>query len=113
MNFGFVMPQTHTFIFPDVLAIVSAIIIVPVLIFSIVTIVIDIQLIITNPRIANFVFTGIFILLVFGINALGGLGVSISYFPLVYLGVIVLCAGVSLVLSRSLTKEKVLLSSKV
>jgi len=113
LNIGFVMPKTHSFMFPDILAVLSAIIVIPVLIFSIVTIVTDIQLIISNPRIANFVFTGIFILLIFGVNALGGLGVSIGYFPLVYLGVIVLCAIVSYVLSRSLTKEKVLLSSKM
>ncbi len=31
---------------------------------------------------------------------------------MIYLGVIVLCAAVSFILSRSLTKEKVLLSSK-
>jgi ABC-type Na+ efflux pump permease subunit len=113
MNFGFVMPNTHSFIFPDVLAIVTAILIVPVLVFSIVAVVIYIQLIITNPRIANLVFSGIFILLIFGVSALGGLGVSIGYFSLVYLGLIVVCAAISYVLSRSLTKEKVLLSSKM
>jgi len=113
MNLGFVMPKTDTFIIPSAVAIVSALIIVPILVFSIVTVVIHIQLIITNPRIANFVFTAIFILLVFGINALGGLGVSINYFPLIYLGVMVVCAGASLALSRTLTKERVLLSSKV
>jgi ABC-type Na+ efflux pump permease subunit len=113
MNFGFVIPKTHSFVFPDAVAVVSAIIIVPILVLGIVTIVIYVQLIITNPRIANLVFTGMFLLLIFGVNALGGLGVSISYFPLIYLGVIVLCAGVSLILSRFLTREKVLLSSKV
>ncbi len=113
MNFGFVIPNTHSFIFPGALAVISGIIIVPILVFSIVTIVINIQLVISNPRIANFVFTGIFVLLVLGVNALGGLGISVSFLPLIYLGVIVLCAGVSFVLSRSLTKEKVLLSSKI
>lgn len=113
INFGFVMPNTHSFIFPGALAVISGIIIVPILVFSIVTIVINIQLVISNPRIANFVFTGIFVLLVLGVNALGGLGISVSFLPLIYLGVIVLCAGVSFVLSRSLTKEKVLLSSKI
>ena len=107
------MPKTGSFIVPDVLAIITAIIIVPILIFAIVTVVIHIQLIITNPRIANFVFTGIFILLVLGVNALGGLGISISYFPLVYAGMIVICALISLILSRSLTTEKVILSSKM
>jgi hypothetical protein len=52
-------------------------------------------------------------LFVFGVSALGGFGISISYFPLIYLGVIALCAGVSFILSRALTKEKVLLSSKM
>jgi len=112
MDLGFVTPNTHSFIFPGAVAAVSAIIIVPILVFSIVTIVINIQLNISNPRIGNFVFTGIFILLVLGVNALGGLGISISYFPLIYLGLIGLCTAVSFVLSRSLTKEKVLLSTK-
>ena len=113
VNFGFVIPHTHRFIFPDALAIVSALIIVPILVFVIVSIVTYIQLVISNPRIANLVFTGIFLLLVFGVNIMGGMGISISYFPLMYLGVIVLCAVVSFILSRSLTKEKVLLSSKM
>ena len=113
MNFAFIIPNTHVFIFPEPLAIVSALIIVPILVFAVVVVVIHVQLIISNPRIANFVFTGIFILLVFGTNALGSLGVSISFFPLVYLGVIAICGIIAYVLSRSLTKEKVLLSSKV
>jgi len=113
INFGFVLPHTHFFVIPDVVAIVSALLIVPVLIFAIVAIVTDIQLIISNPRIANFVFTVIFLILLFGVNALGGLGISISFTPVVYLGMIVLCAMISFILSRSLTREKVLLSSKM
>ncbi len=111
MNFGFVIPQTGRFIVPAALAIVSALIIVPILIFTIVTIVIYVQMIISNPRIANLVFTGIFLILFFGVNALGGLGIAVN-FSLIYLGVIVICAIVSSILSRSLTKEKVILSSK-
>jgi ABC-2 type transport system permease protein len=113
MNFGFVMAKTSSFVFPDAIAIISAFIVVPILTFSIVAVVIHIQLIITNPRIASFVFTGIFVLLVIGINAIGGLGISISFVPVIYLAVIIICAGVSFILSRSLTKEKVLLSSKM
>ena len=113
LNLGFVMPQTHTFIFPSILAILSAIIIVPMLIFAIVSIVIFIQLVIANPRIANLIFTGIFILLIVGVQTIGGLGVSFSLFPLVYLGIIAVCALIDFVLSRSLTKERVLLSSKM
>ena len=112
MNFGFVIPKTGSFVFPDAPAIVSALVIVPVLAFSVVTVVIYIQLIITNPRIASIVFTVIYVSLILGINALGGMGVSINFFPLMYLGIIVFCAAVSFVLSFSLTKEKVLLSSR-
>jgi ABC-type Na+ efflux pump permease subunit len=113
LNFAFVMPNTHAFIFPDLLAILSALVIIPLLIFAIVTIVIHIQLIISNPRIANLIFTAMFILLVIGVNTIGGLGVPFAYFPLAYAGVIALCAAVDYVLSLTLTKEKVLLSSKM
>jgi hypothetical protein len=113
MDIGFVAPKAGGLVIPDPLAFVSTFILVPILVFGIVTIVTYIQLVVTNPRIGNFVFSGIFILLFFGINALGGFGVSIRYFSLVYLGLIILCAVVSYILSLSLTKEKVLLSSKV
>lgn len=111
MNFGFVMPRTGSFIVPDALAIFSSLIIVPILIFSIVVIVIYVQLTISNPRIANLVFTAMFLLLFFGVNALGGLGIGVN-FSLIYVGIIVICAVISYFFSRSLTKEKVLLSSK-
>jgi len=111
MDVGFVMPQTSQFIVPDVLAILSTFVIVPILVFSIVMIVINVQLVISNPRIANFVFTGIFLILLFGVNALGGLGIEVS-FGLIYIGAIVVCAFISWILSHSLTREKVILSSK-
>ena len=112
MNFGFVVPRAGSFIFPGVLSIVSAIIIAPLLVFAVVMVVTCIQLMVANPRIANLVFTGIFILLVFGINLLGGFGISVNFFPLVYLGVILVCALICYIMSGFLTKEKVLLSSK-
>ena len=112
MNLVVVMPKTRSFILPDIMAVASALIVVPVLIFSIVTVVTYIQLVIANPRFANFVFTAIFMSLIFGISYVGGLGVSIKYFPLIYLGVAAVCGVASGILSRSLTKEKVLLSSK-
>jgi ABC-type Na+ efflux pump permease subunit len=112
MDIWFVLPKAGVLVFPGIWAIVSTFIIVPVLLFSIVSIVTYIQLVISNPRIGNFVFSGIFFLLLFGLNALGGLGLSTSYLALVYVGVIALCAITSYFLSFSLTKERVLLSSK-
>lgn len=111
LNYVQVMPQTGQFIFPGVIQIVTAIILVPVLVFVIVLLVLYLQLTISNPRFANFIFLGIFFLLFFGINAFAGIGISLDY-SLVYLGVIVICGGVSYLLSRFLTKERVVLSSK-
>jgi ABC-type Na+ efflux pump permease subunit len=111
MNVLVVIPQTGVFIFPDPVAIVALFILVPLLIFTIVTIVIDVQLIISNPRVANLVFTGIFLLFFFGVNILGSLNIRFS-FGLFYIGLIVIGALVSWGLSRSLTREKVILSSK-
>jgi ABC-type Na+ efflux pump permease subunit len=112
LSFAFVMPLTHVFIFPEALSIFSAIVIVPVLVFSIVSIVTAVQLTISNPRIANIVFTLTFVFLLLAINLIGALGISNSYFPLVYLGLIILCCVGAFALSRSLKKEKVILSSK-
>jgi ABC-type Na+ efflux pump permease subunit len=111
MNFLVVIPQTGVFIFPNVVAIVTLFILVPLLIFTIVTIVIDVQLIISNPRVANLVFTGIFLLFFFGVNVLGSLNIQFA-FELFYIGLIAVGALISWGLSRSLTREKVILSSK-
>ena len=111
LNYWVIIPQTGRFISPEPLAIVTAIIVVPVLIFAVVSLVLYLQLVISNPRIANLVFFAIFFVLIFGVNALPGFGIRLD-FSLVYLAVIVICAAVAYFLSRSLTKEKVILSSK-
>ncbi len=111
INVTRVVPATGNFITPDVLAVVSALILVPLLIFAVVSIVIYLQLVISNPRIANLAFTAIFLILFFGVNVLTSLGINVN-FSLVYLGVIILCGGLSFLLSPSLSKERVLLSSK-
>ena len=110
MSIWFVTPKTGIFIIPNIWAIVSAVLFVPALLFAIVSIVTYIQLVVTNPRIGNFVFSGIFFLLLIGVNTLSGVGLS---FALIYLGVIIVCTVISYILSLSLTKERVLLSNKV
>jgi ABC-type Na+ efflux pump permease subunit len=106
-----VIPKTGGVIVPGALPIVSALILVPTLIFTVVSIVIYLQLVISNPRIANLVFTAIFMIVFFGINLLTGIGINVN-FSLIYLGLIILCGAISYLLSGSLTKERVLLSSK-
>ncbi len=111
MSFFQVIPNTGRFITPSPLAIVTAVIIVPILIYTIVALILYLQLVITNPRIANFVFLAIFFLLFFGVNFLTGAGLNLD-FSYIYLGVIVVCAVASYILSHYLTKERVILSSK-
>jgi ABC-2 type transport system permease protein len=111
LNIISVIPQTGVFLFPGPLSVICAIILIPCLIFAIVSLVIYLQLTMANPRFANFIFLGIFFLLFFGINALAGFGFSANY-ALIYLAVAVLCGAFSYLLSAKLTKERVMLSSK-
>lgn len=111
INFTSVVPQTGQFIFPEPLAILTAFIIVPLLVLAVVFIVIYMQLIISNPRVANLAFTAIFLILFFGANILTSLGININ-FSFIYLAVAALCGAASYLFSRSLTKERVLMSSK-
>lgn len=106
-----VVPVAGSVIYPDVLPLISAIILVPLLIFSMVVLVIYVQLVIANPRIANFVFTGFFVIIFFSSTLLSGQSDKIN-FSLIYSGIIIICAGITLILSRSLTRERVLLSNK-
>jgi ABC-2 type transport system permease protein len=100
-----------SFVIPDIFAILTALIVVPSLLFAIVAVVIYVQLVISNPRIASLVFTGIFLILFFGANVISGLGLSLNV-GIIFIGMAVLCGGIAYLLSRSLTKEKVVLSSK-
>jgi ABC-type Na+ efflux pump permease subunit len=106
-----VVPRTGVLIIPNFMAIISALVLVPLLIFAVAALVIYIQLIIANPRLANFVFIGAFLLFFFGANFLNRGGLTVN-FSLIYLGLIIFCAAVAGLLSRTLTKERVLLSSK-
>jgi ABC-2 type transport system permease protein len=110
-DYFLVVPRVGTFIWPSVTAILTALVLVPLLIFSIAALVIYLQLVLTNPRIANLAFTAIFLALLLGGNAVASLGVSLNY-PLVYAAVAAITGLVAFLLSRSLTRERVILSSK-
>jgi ABC-type Na+ efflux pump permease subunit len=74
MSFWVIRPAVGSIIIPDPITIVTAVILAPAVIFIIAAIVIYFQLVIANPRIANFAFTGIFLLLFFGGSFLSGSG---------------------------------------
>lgn len=111
MNFALVVPNINELILPDWPVIFTDVVLIPVLIFFVVVLVIYFQLVVSNPRVANLVFTGIFLLLFFGTNFIAQLGFTVDY-RMIFLGLIVVCGGLSYLFSRSLTKERVILSNK-
>lgn len=107
MNIISIVPLTGGFIPPSILAAVTGLIIIPALVFCIVSLVSFLQLVIANARLANLAFTGFFLAIYF---------LTISQmtwdFSLIYLVALALLAIVASLLSRFLDKERVVLSSK-
>jgi ABC-2 type transport system permease protein len=114
--FGEVYPRIHQAIAPGGLAFLSGLVLVPAVVFAVSLIVSYIQLIATNPRMGNLVY-GLLLLVVWGILFFASyylplVGVSVNYYPLIFLGLIVLLSGGAYLCSLGLSKEKVVLSSK-
>jgi ABC-type Na+ efflux pump permease subunit len=109
MNLAIIVPAVGSFTIPNAISLVTGLIIVPVMTFFVVCIVSFLQLVMTNPRIANFVFIGIF----FGVYFSTITELTASFdFSLIYLIATVILAAITLLLSRFLTRERVILSSK-
>jgi ABC-type transport system involved in multi-copper enzyme maturation permease subunit len=114
--FAEVYPRIHTAIAPSWPAFLSGLILVPLTVFMVSLLVSYIQLVATNPRMGNLVY-GLLLLVVWGILFFASyylplLGVSVNYYPLIFVGLILLLFAGAYALSRRLTKEKVVLSSK-
>jgi ABC-2 type transport system permease protein len=109
VNQVFVVPALGVFLVPGALSLVAALLIIPVMTFFVVCVVNFLQLIMANPRIANFAFMVIFLGIYFAtITELA----SSWDFSLIYMIMTILLAAVTLLLGRFLSKEKVVLSSK-
>jgi ABC-2 type transport system permease protein len=111
LNYMKVIPITGGFTMPGTSALISAFILMPLLILAVVIPVIYLQLVIANPRTANFVFTGFFVVIFLGGSFLNGQGGDKNY-GAIYLGIIIIGAGIALLMSRFLSREKVLLSNR-
>ena len=98
------------FIIPSPLSLVTGIIIVPIVTFFVVGIVTCLQLIMTNPRLASLVFSVLF-LAVFFSTTISQTALKLD-FSLIYLIVILVLLGINVYMSRFLTKERIVLSSK-
>jgi ABC-2 type transport system permease protein len=109
MNLMVVVPAVGSFVMPDVISLLTGLIIVPLMAFLVVSLVGFIQLIVTDPRIANFAFIVAFLAVYISTftNLLPSGNLTIAYLiATVFLGVLILF------LSRFLTVERVVLSSK-
>ena len=113
---GEVAPKVHQFIAPPPLAIVSGLIVVPLLVFAVISLVTHLQLIISNARVSNFIFVAVFLVvlgvLLVTVYSLPGGGLNQRYYLPIFLGLAIAIGRGSQYLSRRLTKEKVVLSSK-
>jgi len=109
INLIVIVPATGVFLIPSAPSLVAGLVIAPVMVFFIVCIVTFLQLIMTNPRIANFAFMAIFLGIYFTTITEQ---VSFGNLSLVYLIVAIVLAAVTFLLSRWLNKERVVLSSK-
>ncbi len=116
ISLGEVFPRVHQFIAPPPLAFVSGLIVVPLLVFSVISLVTQMQLVISNPRVSNFIFVGVFLVLLgvllLSVYSVPGGGLNQNYYVPIFLGFAVVVGAVSRVMSRRLTKERVVLSSK-
>jgi ABC-2 type transport system permease protein len=109
MNYVVIIPRLGHPVIPNLQSIVTGLVIVPLITFFIVAIVSFLQLVVINPRIANFAFTLIFLGVYMSSVLQQVLARDLS---LIYFGVSVVLAIVTLVVSRFLSKEKVILTSK-
>ena len=109
MNLAIAVPNVGSFILPSALSLVTGLVIIPIMAFVVTSLVSFLQLIMTNPRLANFAFIGIFFAIYF--STITELTASWD-FSLIYLVATVFLAVVTIFLTRFLTKEKVILSSK-
>jgi ABC-type transport system involved in multi-copper enzyme maturation permease subunit len=114
--FGEVAPHVHAFIAPPPLAIVSGLVVVPLLVLAVISLVTYMQLVISNPRVSNFVFVAVFLVvlgvLLFSLYGLPGRALDQRYYLPLFAGVAAVVGLVSLGFSRRLTKEKIITSNK-
>ena len=112
-TFILVIPKTGGFVMPDAIAIATALIVIPVLVFMVVLLTTYLQMIITNPRAGNAAFGVILVGTWIGITLITYYVQStVDYYTPFYLALIILIAVGCRRASRFLTPERVVLSSK-
>ncbi len=109
MNNLFVVPAVGRFVLPSAATMLTGWVLVPIISLLVTLAVVLFQLILSNPRLASFVFMIMFfgVFIIPTIPALSSLNIE-----MIYLLLIAALVVVNLLLSPVLTKERVILSSK-
>jgi ABC-2 type transport system permease protein len=112
MNVLFILPKLHVWIYPAIGLTMASVIGIPLIVLFLSAILYLLQLIITNARVINIIFT---IFLIVTLNSLLlGPKLSSSSWAIFFIcdGIALVLAFINLFMSRLLTKERVILSSK-
>jgi len=112
INQLFIAPQIGQSVTPGAAPLVATLVAAPLIIFFLVTLLIALQLIITNIRWINIAFMGLIFGVGFGISPFVRLGSASWDIVFISLAVAAILALVTMFLSRLVTKERIVLSSK-
>lgn len=109
LNYLVVVPATGAFVFPDPVMLATGFLVVPLMTFFIILLVGIFQFIMTDARIPNIafslIFMGVYMTTITKVNATWN-------FALIYLAITAAIGAATVICSRFLTKERVILSSK-
>jgi len=112
INQLFIAPQIGQSVTPGAAPLVATLVAAPLIIFFLVTLLVALQLIITNIRWINIAFMGLIFGVGFGISPFVRLGSASWNIVFISLAVAAILALVTISLSRLVTKERIVLSSK-
>jgi ABC-2 type transport system permease protein len=112
INQFFITPELGKFIMPGAAPLVAILVVVPFIVFFLSSLVIALQLIITNIRWVNAALMGAIFAVGFGLSPVLRFGPSSWSIVLVSLGIAAILALITFLLSPRVTKERIILSSK-
>ncbi len=110
MEMVLVVPALGHFVFPDALSLLTWLVIVPALTFFLISLVSLFQLIVANPRIPILVFSAVFLGIYFSTGTTFMVDFSLS---LVYAAATLVLAAATAVSLKFLSKDRVILTSKI
>ena len=112
INQLFIAPKIGHFVMPGAAPLAATLVTVPLIVFFLASLMIEVQLIITNIRWINAAIMGIIFGVGFGLSPVLRFGSASWNIVFISLGVAAALALVTIYLSRLVTKERIVLSSK-